>query len=337
MRSRILGLFLFCLFLTGCASPALLAPTKAVTVTASSLPVALNSPSPRPTISPSKTTKASPVSGAPIAARTGTPIPSPTSNPSSTANLVPSQTPTFTYHPAGMVTAPILLYHHIAPPVNDSRYYVDPEVFKTQMEELLASGYTTISMATLVSVMKNGGMLPDRPVVITFDDGNLDVYQNAFPVMKSLGMVGTVYIVTQSLNDPRYMGADVLTEMIQAGWEVGSHTRTHSILANSTLGLKEELYQSRIDLEKLLNVPVRSISYPFGLTSDYILKKASEYGYESGAGLGGGSDHPPATAMYLTRIEVRESYSLGKLGSLLPWWDGPVDPTPTITPTPTPK
>ena len=87
-----------------------------------------------------------------------------------------------------MVTAPILLYHHIAPPVDDNRYYVAPEVFKTQMEDLVASGYTAISMATLVKVMNDGGPLPDRPIVITFDDGNVDVYQNAFPVMKSLGL-----------------------------------------------------------------------------------------------------------------------------------------------------
>ncbi len=332
MRCRILGLILFCLLLTACADPAPLAPTQTRGLATS--PGATRSISPSPSLTNTPTQAAQ---GEPQSSRTATWTPSSTSSPSTTARPLPTITPTWAYHPAGMVTAPILLYHHIAPPVNDSRYYVDPGVFQTQMETLVASGYTTISMAALVSVMKNGGMLPNRPVVITFDDGNLDVYQNAFPVMKSLGMVGTVYIVTQSLDDPRYMGVDVLTEMIQAGWEVGSHTRTHSDLSKSELGLKEELYQSRLDLEKLLNVPVKSISYPFGLANDYILKKANEYGYESGAGLGGGSDHLPKTALYLTRIEVRESYSLGKLGSLLPWWNGPVDPTSTVTPTPTPK
>jgi len=199
------------------------------------------------------------------------------------------------------------------------------------MEGLVASGYTTISMATLVQVMDKGGPLPARPIVITFDDGNLDVYQNAFPVMNRLGYTGTVYIVTKSLNDPRYMGLDVLKELIQAGWEVGSHTHTHSDLTKSEEGLKAELYQSRKDLEDALGVPVTSISYPFGISNDYILKKAREYGYSSGAGLGGGSSHLKGTDLYLTRIEVRESYSLGMFGGLLPWWDGPIEPTPTIT------
>lgn len=257
--------------------------------------------------------------------------PSLTPVPTDTLTLAPTLTPTWVFHPAGNLVVPILLYHHIAEPPNDNRYFVSPEMFQQQMEGLVASGYTTISMATLVQVMDQGGPLPARPIVITFDDGNLDVFQNAFPVMKALGFTGTVYIVTKSLADPKYMGVDVLKTLVQAGWEVGSHTYSHSDLTKSKEGLKAELYQSRQDLQKVVGVPVTSISYPFGISNDYILKKAIQYGYTSGAGLGGGSDHPQGTDLYLTRIEVRESYSLGMFGGLLPWWNGPIEPTPTAT------
>src|SRR5450759_215749 len=325
MIRPVLGLIMLSMVLTACKSPAPVLPgTTPPTLASTMTPTQAGAPG---------LTPLSAVTQTPFL--TETPVRVPTS--SMTPTLVDTATPTFTitptwtFHPPGVVIAPILLYHHIAEAVKKSRYYVSPDVFKAQMEELAASGYTTISMATVVEVMKTGGVLPARPVVITFDDGNLDVYQNAFPVMKALGFTGTVYIVTKALNDPKYMNLDVLKELARAGWEVGSHTKTHSNLTKSVEGLKEELYQSRIDLENLLGIPVKSIAYPFGITDAYILKKAGGYGYESGAGLGWGSEHTPNSALYLTRIEVRESYSLGKLGSLLPWWEGPLDVASTST------
>ena len=81
----------------------------------------------------------------------------------------------------GQVVAPILLYHHIADVGNSNRYYVSVENFRLQMLTLKQEGYTSVTPAMLVEALVYGAELPPKPVVITFDDGNLDVYTSAFP------------------------------------------------------------------------------------------------------------------------------------------------------------
>ena len=138
----------------------------------------------------------------------------PSDTPQSTLTVTPNPTPTtaltptWATHPAKQVTAPILLYHHIAE--KDDRYYISPTVFRQQMEKLKELGYTSITIMQLVEVLQHGGEFPERPVVISFDDGDSDVYQNAFPAMKELGLVGTFYIVGSRLNGKDVISTDQL-------------------------------------------------------------------------------------------------------------------------------
>ena len=90
-----------------------------------------------------------------------------------------------------------------------------------------------------------GGELPARPVIITFDDGNLNIYQNAFPIMHELGFVGVVYIVADHLQLNTYMDVEQLQEMADDGWEIGSHSMSHSDLTVDYSIASYEILQSR--------------------------------------------------------------------------------------------
>ncbi len=244
-----------------------------------------------------------------------TPSPTVTVIPGSTATMTP--TATWAIHPAKQVTAPILLYHHIA--VKDDRYYISPNVFQQQMEKLLSLGYTGITVPQLVEVLLYGGELPERPVVITFDDGDLDVYQNAFPIMQELGFVGTFYIVGNRLNSDEFIGVEQLKEMTAAGWAIGCHSMTHLDLTLNHDALTYEAGVCKNTLEQEVGVPVSTFAYPFGNMDDFVAGKVSKYGYTSAVGLGTSSDHSWGTLYYLSRLEVQNTYDMAAFIKMLPW------------------
>jgi peptidoglycan/xylan/chitin deacetylase (PgdA/CDA1 family) len=250
---------------------------------------------------------------------TYTPLPTYTPTPTETPQPTPTQA--WEYFPAGHITAPILLYHHISDEGNGNRYYVSVSDFRTQMEALRDWGYSTITITELANVLINGGELPERPVVITFDDGNQDVYQNAFPIMREMGFVGTNYIVANRLQSQYFMNVEQLQELADAGWEIGSHSMTHSDLTLDHSIANYEIRQSMLLLEDATGEAVSTFAYPYGKTDDFITTKVSDYGYRAGMGLGLSYDHYLGTLFYLSRIEIQGDYDLTKFGSLLPWSD----------------
>lgn len=242
---------------------------------------------------------------------TNTPLPTDTPSPTSTQDTE--------WNPGGQVTAPILLYHHISNDGNGNRYYVSTDTFRSQMEALRDWGYTTITVSKLVDVLINGGELPSKPVVITFDDGNLDVYQNAFPIMHELGFVGTTYIVGDRLQSKYFVDVNQLQEMAADGWEIGSHSMTHTDLTTNHSIANYEMRQSLLALEEATGESISSFAYPYGKTDEFVSMKVSEYGYSSGMGLGSRYQHSLETLFYLSRMEIQGDYDMTKFTSLLPW------------------
>lgn len=261
-----------------------------------------------------------------------TPTPLPTFTPTASPTPLPTLTPTWAVMPAGTALVPILLYHHISEITPASRYYVSPQDFRTQMQALHDWGYTTITPTYLLSVLTQGGPLPEHPVIITFDDGHMDVYDNAFPVMKEFGFVGTFYIVSNWLGARDFVGVEQLTDMIQAGWEIGSHSKTHSDLSANHGAMSEEARQSKLDLEEALGVPVNTLAYPFGVIDDFVVEKTVKYGYEGAMGLGTSNQHTSNNLYYLNRREVHGDQDLAAFAALLPWSNPAPTPAPTVVP-----
>ncbi len=257
---------------------------------------------------------------APTATVTATPTITPTSAPTATA------TPSKITIPAGSVTAPILLYHHVSTnsETQDSRYNIPPEKFEEQIKWLFDNGYQTINISELANLIYYGGEIPQRPVVITFDDGNIDNYSNALPILKKYGFVATFFVVETYVNGEEMISTDQVKELIQNGWEIGSHSKTHPHLPNiSEELLPDEIRMSKLNLEEKLGVPVNSFAYPFGEINDNIIRLTSSYGYKSAVGLGNSVTHTMQSIFYLQRIEIENDYSMEVFISKLPW-SGPL-------------
>ena len=121
-------------------------------------------------------------------------------------------------------------------------------------------------------------------IAITFDDGRGTEYKNAFPYMRSKGLVGTMYVVPKLVGHPTYVTKDELTEMQNAGWDVASHTFDHASLTRLTQAQQEsELMRARTWLESNgFTRASRHVSYPLGLHNDDTMAAMAAMGMISG-------------------------------------------------------
>ena len=237
----------------------------------------------------------------------------------STASATITPAPSWVFHPAGRVTCPILLYHHVLDIDPPTLYFISPAEFETEMDLLHDWGYTTIPISLLVQAITHGAALPPHPVVITFDDNNEDNYTNAFPIMRRLGFTGVLYIVSNRLGSKDYLNKEEILQMVEAGWEVGNHSMSHPNLVNNPDLLWKEAVQSRLDLEAELGLPIDTFAYPFGAANESMMSKISKYGYEAAMGLGTSSIQGPFNLFYLNRIVLDSSIDIKSFTAFLPW------------------
>jgi len=268
----------------------------------------------KPSATPTATQVASAIPT--VVPETATPLPTETPAPTLTS------TPALITVKAGQdVTVPILLYHHISEDSTGNRYIVTPAVFETQMKWLFDHHYQTITISQLANVLISGGQLPERAVVITFDDGNQDVVTNALPIMQKYGFVGTAYIIVKWIGADGYDTADQLTQLQSAGWEIGSHTMSHLDLSKNEDNLQHEIRMSLLKLDKDYGMNVKSLAYPFGVIDDRIITYTSKAGYTSAVCLNTTFIQNVRNLYCLSRMEVRQEYTMDQFIALLPWKD----------------
>lgn len=242
-----------------------------------------------------------------------------TDTPQPTATITSTPTPQLLTIPAGPVQAPILLYHHVVTDGKPGTYGVTAEKFEEQMRWLFEHGYKTITVTNLADLIRNGGEVPERPVVITFDDGNLDNFENAFPILKKYGFVGTFYVVERYIDGKDMVTTDQLKELIQNGWEIGCHSHSHQDLTAPGVDLGLEIRQAKVNMEKKLGVPVLSFAFPFGRANEEVWRLTPNFGYQSAVGLGNSFNHDRNSLYFLARIEIKNDFTLDQFGALLPW------------------
>ncbi len=289
-----------------------------------------------PTVEPGQRTQTNaPVfTAAPVIASTAAIEIVETPSPAPKENISPSPTPgqeiKLTKKGPGRIKCPIFLYHRISIPKNYNPldknwsinpYYVIPDEFRKQLQILKNWGYSTIPIKKLISAISTGEMLPERPIIITFDDGDESIYTQAFPIMQEFGYTGVVYLVYNYIGTPGYMTVDQIKELAAAGWEVGSHSMTHTDLTTSSY-LNYEVTISRRKLEILLHVPVRSFAYPFGKDDTNIRNFVANY-YSSAMGLGVYTTQRPGDQYYLWRKPIENGWDENYFATFLPWSSPP--------------
>ncbi len=184
---------------------------------------------------------------------------------------------------------PILAYHKVSPESEFGLTTIRPENFRAQIEYLHSNGFTALTFRDL---LKDNFNMPDKPVILTFDDGYESIDRYALPVLEQYGFRAVIFVVTGFIGKRntweayrvqqrhRHLSAPQLKRMHQAGHEIGSHTVTHPYLSTlPAAAAASEIMTSRQMLEDLLGEQIVSFCYPYGRYSARIagLLRENEY------------------------------------------------------------
>lgn len=235
----------------------------------------------------------------------------------------------YLFHPLRRLTRtatqriPILMYHSISDLDESAKgpYYrigTSARVFEEQLRFLRDNGYQSIGLQQAVGMMEGAVPSPEKPVVLTFDDGYQDFYTEAFPLLSRFGYSAIVFLPTAYIGDTAqtFKSLKCLTwsqvrELQKAGVEFGSHTVSHPQLRTLPAdAVQDELRCSKQTIEEKLGCPVKSFSYPYAFPeTDRQFKQALRAnlegaGYENGISTILGTAGRSSDRYFLERLPV---------------------------------
>lgn len=227
--------------------------------------------------------------------------------------------------PVKSVHLPILMYHYIRT-VTDLRdpvgidLSVPASMFEEQMKYLDNAGYTTITLDDLVATWKGEKTLPEKPIIMTFDDGYEDFYTVVFPILKKYNLKATAYIIAGFIDKPHYLTSEQLKELSQSPLvTIAAHTMQHPNLRNTTgPKLIDEVMGSKKWLENFTEKTILHFAYPSGQYNKETIRAVEKAGYITSVTTEPGEDHPSTKPFAITRVRIRGAVTLEAFQKLLP-------------------
>jgi peptidoglycan/xylan/chitin deacetylase (PgdA/CDA1 family) len=222
----------------------------------------------------------------------------------------------------------ILMYHKIDEASPDVRFpgnYVAPRQFERQMQALVAWGYRSIGFDAWLDYRAGRARdLPDKPVIVTFDDGYTCFDRNAWPILRRLGISATVFLVASQIGgtnawdrDERQeslLAADRILALQRDGVSFGSHSHSHLPLARiAPERAAEELSRSRAELGQLLGRSVDVLAYPFSNQNATVRDLARQAGYRCAVRGKGRMNWRRTDPFGLRRIKVEHDMTVDDL------------------------
>jgi len=218
------------------------------------------------------------------------------------------------------VIIPVLLYHSVGEdqPRGHSWGAVSSEQFRAHVEMIAATGRKSLTISTLVAMLRGEQPLVDRPVAITFDDGYADTYQ-AVRTLRRRGLSATVYVTTGGIGATRWLSAEHIAELADLGGvEIGSHAVRHRRLDElDDPELAYEVRASKHLLEQVTSRSVMSFSYPHGAYDRRVRAAVIEAGYHSATTVKNALSHPGDDPFAIARFTVTGATSTARIGEVL--------------------
>ena len=221
---------------------------------------------------------------------------------------------------------PILMYHEVAPHASGMNaeklsLLVTPERFTEQMLYLKDHGFTTITLDDWMAARAGQEALPRNPVVLTFDDGRLGVYQNAFPVLKRNGQKAILFLISAEVGRvvKGYLDWSMVREMQSSGLiTFGSHTVHHVelSLASPQRALMELTY-SKMVIQRNTGHRCDYFCYPYGKYTAWVAKMVGAVGYRAATTEIPGWSRVTDNAYELRRVRVDGRDSLAVFAAKL--------------------
>lgn len=181
-----------------------------------------------------------------------------------------------------------------------------PDDFAAQMDYLKRNDYHTITTNELYASLAGEADLPENPVLITFDDGYKDNYQNAYPILKKYGFKATIFVVTSFMGTQQnYLTWEQAREMDANGIDIESHTVTHKSMTElSDDELRAELVNSKKAIEDHLGKQVDYIAYPTGTYNLHIAQLVKDAGYKAAFTIKYGNVDKASNLYALERVPI---------------------------------
>ena len=224
------------------------------------------------------------------------------------------------------LTIPILTYHKFCTGESPDAYTINIECFKQQMAYLNKNSYQVISVSQLLECIENNDF-PEKPVIITIDDGFRSVYTLAFPVLKEYQLPATLYLYTDFIDrGPNQLSWQEIREMIDQGMEIGSHSLSHCNLLHMKENeshmdylkrIKDELFLSKAILERNTGSLVQSFAYPYGVYSQQIKMLAKQAGYKALLNVNSMNNSLPFDVYSLNRQIIPARCSINQFQAIL--------------------
>jgi len=181
---------------------------------------------------------------------------------------------------------PVLCYHHIRearPGQSETlkNYSVSPAQFAEQMKTLKDSGYESILPDQLYNYLVHGGKLPAKPVMLTFDDTDEEQFTIGSKEMEKYGFKGVYFIMTISINRPRYMSKEQLKQLADNGNAVEAHTWDHHMVTKyQGDDWEKQLIQPKKKVEEITGKPALYFAYPYGVWNKAAIAEIKKDGYK---------------------------------------------------------
>lgn len=213
------------------------------------------------------------------------------------------------------VGIPILTYHSVDD--SGSVISISPECFRKQMKYLRCKGYQSISLPELVDYLQTDGVVPQKLVIITFDDGFMNNYETAFPILRDCGMTATIFVVTDLIGklctwgtlegfpETPLMSWTEIKEMHRHGIDIQPHSCTHPRLtALAEDQVFDEVLRSKQEIEQTLGKQAGVFCYPYGSFDSKVISIVKRTGYIAAV-----------TTMFGRSFSADERYRLRRVGS----------------------
>ncbi len=211
--------------------------------------------------------------------------------------------------PSKQIYVPILLYHYVEyvkDPGDSIRksLNINPYVFDAEVKTLKDAGFNFITPKDLPDILDGKMDLPQKAIILTFDDGYRDFYTDVFPILKKYNAKAVAYIVPNFLNKPNNMDIWMLKEILKSGLiEIGAHTMNHSYLAGLPKKTVEyEVIESKKYLERELGINVVSFAYPYGAFDNQAIEVVKNADFKTAVTTISGSLITDTNRFFLYRI-----------------------------------
>ena len=220
----------------------------------------------------------------------------------------------------GYQVVPVLTYYGFSREKTGKRI-VSEASFKAQMEFLREEGYRVISLDQLLDFLEFKAQIPDKSVVITFDDGLRSVYDIALPIIKAYGYPATLFVRTNFIGKRNAMSWDQLNMLTENGFDIQCKTAMNpdmSALKDAeavrmySRAIQKALRQSKKTVKNKLNRDCRYLAYAYGRTNNMIIALLKKEGFRGAFTLNRGSNPFFVNSYMIHRSVIRGGYDMGQ-------------------------